>query len=203
MNRPNEISSGLKLVFAGSMGAGKTTAIRAISEIEPISTEVENSDRSEFDKVHTTVAMDYGEVTLASGEKLGLYGTPGQLRFDFMWEIVATGALGIVVLIDNSRPDPMADLTRYLSVFRAHAQIGAIVVAIGRMDTHPTPNLADYSQRIEELQLIIPIMPADVRIRGDVIEVLEVLFHQIEATDDSGPDSDDWMSFITNLSKHP
>ena len=203
MSRAHDMVSGLKLVFAGSMGAGKTTAIRAISEIEPISTEVENSDRSEFDKDHTTVALDYGELTLSSGEKLGLYGTPGQLRFDFMWEIVATGALGIVVLIDNSRPDPMADLTRYLSAFRAHAQTGAIVVAIGRMDTHPSPNLADYSHHLEELQLIIPIMPADVRNREDVIEVLEVLFHQIEATDDSGPDSDDWMSFISNLSKHP
>ncbi len=195
------MNSGLKLVFAGSMGAGKTTAIRAISEIEPISTEVGNSDRTEFDKDETTVAMDYGELTLRSGEKLGLYGTPGQLRFDFMWQIVATGALGIVVLVDNSRPDPLADLTRYLSVFRSHAQSGAIVVAIGRMDTHPTPNLADYSQHLEDLHLIIPMMPADVRSREDVIEVLEVLFHQIEATDDHGADTDDWMSFIHNLSK--
>ncbi len=202
MNQIGDTSAALKLVFAGSMGAGKTTAIRAISEIEPINTEVENSDRSEFDKDQTTVAMDYGEVTLRSGEKLGLYGTPGQQRFDFMWDIIATGALGIVVLIDNSRADPMADLMRYLSVFRNHAQSGAIVVAIGRMDTHPNPNLGDYSQRLEELQLIIPIMPADVRNRADVIEVLEVLFHQIEATDDSGPDSDDWMSFIHSLSKH-
>ena len=195
------MNSALKLVFAGSMGAGKTTAIRAISEIEPISTEVANTDRSEFDKDETTVAMDYGEVTLRSGEKLGLYGTPGQLRFDFMWQIVATGALGIVVLVDNSRPDPLSDLTRYLSVFRSHAQSGAIVVAIGRMETHPTPSLADYSQHLEDLQLIIPMMPADVRSREDVIEVLEVLFHQIEATDNHAPDSDDWMSFIHNLSK--
>jgi len=195
------MNSALKLVFAGSMGAGKTTAIRAISEIEPISTEVGNSDRSEFDKDETTVAMDYGELTLLSGEKLGLYGTPGQLRFDFMWQIVATGALGIVVLIDNSRPDPLADLVRYLSVFQSHAQSGAVVVAIGRMDTHPTPNFLDYSQRLEELQLIIPIMPADVRSRADVIEVLEVLFHQIEATDHQGPDSDDWTSFIHTLSR--
>ena len=201
MNPAHDANPGLKLVFAGSMGAGKTTAIRAISEIEPISTDVENSDRSEFDKDQTTVALDYGEVTLPSGEKLGLYGTPGQVRFDFMWQIVATGALGIVVLIDNSRPDPLADLTRYLTVFRSFAEAGAIVVAIGRMESHPRPNLGDYSQRLEELQLIIPMMPADVRLRDDVIEVLEVLFHQIEATDDHGPDADDWMSFIHTLSK--
>lgn len=203
MNPQTDMNAGLKLVFAGTMGAGKTTAIRTISEIEPISTEVGNSDRSEFDKDETTVALDYGEVTLSSGEKLGLYGTPGQLRFDFMWQIVATGALGIVVLIDNSRPDPIADLTRYLSVFRSHAQAGAIVVAIGRMNTHPTPSLEDYSHLLEELHLIIPLMPADVRNRADVIEVLEVLFHQIEATDVAGADADDWMSFIHTLSKQP
>lgn len=197
------MNSALKLVFAGSMGAGKTTAIRAISEIEPISTEVGNSDRSEFDKDETTVALDYGEVTLRSGDKLGLYGTPGQVRFDFMWQIVATGALGIVVLVDNSRPDPLADLTRYLSAFQSHAQAGAVVVAIGRMETHPTPNLSDYAQRLEDMHLIIPMMPADVRSRADVIEVLEVLFHQIEATDSGGPDSDDWTSFIHTLSKKP
>ena len=191
----------LKLVFAGSMGAGKTTAIRAISEIEPITTDVENSDRSEFDKDQTTVAMDYGELTLSSGEKLGLYGTPGQLRFDFMWQIVATGALGIVILVDNSRLDPIADLTRFLTVFRTHAESGAVVVAIGRMEDHPAPTLEDYSQHLEDMQLIIPLMPADVRRRTDVIDVLEVLFHQIEATDDHGADADDWMSFIHNLSK--
>lgn len=193
--------SELKLVFAGSMGAGKTTAIRAISEIEPITTEVENSDRNEFDKDQTTVAMDYGELTLSGGEKLALYGTPGQLRFDFMWQIVATGALGIVLLVDNSRPDPIADMTRFLTVFRSHAESGAVVVAIGRMEDHPKPTLEDYSFHLEGMHLIIPVMPADVRRRTDVIDVLEVLFHQIEATDDHGPDADDWMSFIHNLSR--
>lgn len=190
------MSTDLKLVFAGTMGAGKTTAIRAISEIEPISTDVDNTDRSEFAKDETTVAMDYGELTLRSGEKLGLYGTPGQLRFDFMWHIVAAGALGIVLLVDNSRPDPLADMERYLSAFRGHADAGAMVIAVGRMQSHPTPNLEDYSQRLDELQLIVPVMPADVRTRADVLDVLEVLFHQIEATDDGAPALDDWLSFI-------
>ena len=193
------MSPDLKLVFAGSMGAGKTTAIRAISEIEPICTDVKNSDRTEFDKEETTVAMDYGELTLPSGEKLGLYGTPGQLRFDFMWQIVATGALGIVVLVDNSRSDPLADLQRYLAAFRGHAESGAVVIAIGRMETHPIPTLTEYSVQLEKLRLLVPIMPADVRRREDVLDVLEVLFHQIEATDGDGPETDDWLDFIHSL----
>ena len=80
-----------KLVFAGSMGAGKTTAIGAISEIPPVRTDVANSDLATFAKATTTAAMDYGEVTLDGGDKLRLYGTPGQARFDFSGGSSATG----------------------------------------------------------------------------------------------------------------
>lgn len=195
------MSHDLKLVFAGSMGAGKTTAIRCISEIEPISTEVRNTDQAEFAKAETTVAMDYGEVTLRHGEKLGLYGTPGQVRFDFMWQIVAAGALGVIVLIDNSRPDPLADLDRYLGAFRPLAEAGAVVVAVGRLDTHPAPGLDAYMQQLDALGLMVPVMPADMRRREDVLEVLDVLFHQIEATEDGAADADEWLSLIQSATR--
>ncbi len=187
------MSENLKIVFSGSMGAGKTTAIRSISEIEPISTEVDNTDHVEFSKDETTMAMDYGEITLRGGGKLGLYGTPGQRRFDFMWRIVSTGALGVVVLIDNSRPKPLDDLELYVSAFRELANRGAVVVAVGRMDTHPAPTLDQHVQRLEALGLMVPVMPVDVRVRADVLEVLEVLFHQLENTDDPEAAEDNWL----------
>ena len=102
-----------KILFSGTMGAGKTTAIAAVSEIGPLSTDVRNTDES-VAKATTTVGLDYGELTLDNGERLRLYGTPGQPRFAFMWDILARGALGLVILIDNSRPDPLADLDVYL-----------------------------------------------------------------------------------------
>ncbi len=88
-------------------GAGKTTAIRAISEIPSrphrrLTTAIASS----HEKATTTAALDYGEVTLSVGDKLRLYGTPVQLRFDFMWQILAESALGVVLLVDNSRPIP-------------------------------------------------------------------------------------------------
>ncbi|MHB8253488.1 MAG: GTP-binding protein [Acidiferrobacter sp.] len=175
----------LKLVFVGSMGAGKTTAIRTISEIEPITTDVYNTDQAEFDKDETTVAMDYGELTLQGGETLRLYGTPGQERFDFMWPIVADGALGAILLIDNSRPDPLADMEIYLQAFRSLADAGAVVVGVGRMNICPQPSLDAYAERLEQLSVLVPVMPADVRERRDVLDVLEVLFQQIEATEQS------------------
>ncbi len=175
------MSEELKILFAGAMGAGKTTAIRAISEIPPISTEASNSDRAECDKEETTVAMDYGEITLATGEKLRLYGAPGQPRFQFMWPILAAGALGAVVLIDNSRADPLGDLELYLNAFRPLADAGAAVVGIGRMDSFPRPTLEAYMERLAKLDVVMPVIPADVRRRDDVLQILEVLLQQIEA----------------------
>ena len=127
-----------KILFSGTTGAGKTTAIGQVSEIPPMSTDVRNTD-SGLSKEMTTVGMDYGEVTLEGGDKLRLYGTPGQKRFDFMWRILSKGALGLVILIDNRQPDPLADLDMYVDGFKKLIADTACVVAVGRMETHASP----------------------------------------------------------------
>src|SRR5690606_20066773 len=86
------------ILFAGPMGAGKTTAIRSVSEIPVVSTEAENNERNISDKPTTTVALDYGEILLSDDEKVRLYGLPGQKRFDFMWRILVERAMGMVLL---------------------------------------------------------------------------------------------------------
>ena len=174
-----------KLIFTGSMGAGKTTAIAAISEISPIRTDVHNSERIVSDKATTTAALDYGEVTLAGGDKLRLYGTPGQTRFDFMWKILSEGALGVVVLVDNSRPDPVADMREYLTAFRNTVAESRAVVGVGRSESHPEPGLDAFHKATEELQLATPILSVDVRRRDDVLLLLGVLFAQIEQAEAS------------------
>lgn len=194
--------SDVKLLFAGPMGAGKTTAIRAISEVEPIVTDVTNTDLVESAKRETTVAMDYGELTLDTGDKLRLYGSPGQRRFDFMWRLLAEGALGIVVLLDNSRSDPLDDLEHFVAAFAPMIAAGRVVIAPGRLDTHPSPSLDDYLARLDALGHFLPVVPADVRRREDVLRVLDVLFEQIElaeeaeATDRGGDDDDEWLRFV-------
>src|SRR5262245_56631552 len=112
------------------MGAGKTTAIRSISEIAPISTDVGSAEAVDAEKTTTTAAMDYGEVRLPSGDLLRLYGTPGQQRFSHMWEILREGALGVILLVDNRRPDPVADLCEYLEVFRETVKQSRAVVGV-------------------------------------------------------------------------
>ena len=104
----------LKIVFSGPMGAGKTQAISNLSDIPVVSTEVKNTDLQTNAKALTTVGMDYGELTLEGGMSIGLYGTPGQERFNFIWPILSQGALGVIILIDHSASDPIADWANYL-----------------------------------------------------------------------------------------
>ena len=161
-------------------GAGKTTAIAAVSEIPPISTDVRNTDAL-VAKAMTTAGLDYGELTLGQGEKLRLYGTPGQKRFDFMWKILSRGALGLVILVDNSRPDPLSDLDTYLAGFAPLIREAACVVALGRMDTHPEPTLDAYAAHMERQGALCPVSPVDVREPAQVVQLLELLLLQLEA----------------------
>lgn len=168
-----------KLVFTGSMGAGKTTAIGVISEIPPVRTDVANTDGT-VDKASTTTALDYGEVTLPDGERLRLYGTPGQKRFDFMWELLGRGALGVVILIDNSAADPLADLALYSDAFSDLVKASRAVIGIGRTETHPAPELDEHHRVLAQRGLNVPVLSVDVRRRDDVLLLLNVLFHQME-----------------------
>lgn len=169
-----------KLLITGTMGAGKTTAIRAISDIEPIVTDVVNHDKS-VDKERTTVGLDYGMLTLDSGDRIRLFGTPGQARFDFLWKILARKALGLIILIDNSRPDPRADLLMFLEGFAGSLETLPCVIGVGRSDTHPATTLDDYADVLEARGQVFPILAVDVRERADVVMLIDTLLGQIEA----------------------
>jgi signal recognition particle receptor subunit beta len=169
-----------KILFTGTMGAGKTTAISAVSEIAPISTEVRNFDLS-VSKALTTVGLDYGELTLENGEKLRLYGTPGQPRFEFMWKILSRGALGLIILIDNSRADPLADLDMYLDGFADLIKRTSCVIAVGKMEGHPVPDIDAFAKRMEGKGVLCPVFPADVRDPEQVLQLLDLLLIQLES----------------------
>lgn len=168
-----------KILFSGTTGAGKTTAIGVISEVPPVCTDVRNTDER-LDKATTTVGLDYGQVTLDNGDTLRLYGTPGQQRFDFMWTILAKGALGLVILIDNRQADPLADLDMYLNGFKQLIAETACIIAVGRTETHPTPTLEEFAEHTAARGVVCPVLAADVRDSHQVTQLLELLLLQLE-----------------------
>jgi len=176
----------IKIVFTGPMGAGKTTAIAAISETPPLRTEVSNGDRHAFDKDMTTVALDFGEFEIGDGQVVRLYGTPGQSRFDFMWRIVGRGALGIVLLLDASSPAVMSDLDTYLDAFTELAQGHRVVIGVGRTEIAGSTPIVHIQHRLRLNHLTLPVLSVDVRRREDVLLLIEVLLSLIEAPHPQG-----------------
>ncbi len=170
----------LKLVISGSVAAGKSTAIRTISDIPPINTDVPATDAVSFLKARTTVALDYGELTLADGKKLRLYGTPGQRRYDFMGKILSRGALGLVVLIDNRVDNPLAELDYYASMFTDLVNESAMVVGVTHRDQAPEPSLDRYERRLQTFHKPWPVFPVDPRKQSDVIALLDALVTMLE-----------------------
>ncbi len=119
----------LKMVVTGPFSAGKTEFIRTVSEIDVVSTEKKISSALERIKESTTVAMDFGRITIDRDLVLYLFGTPGQKRFDFMWEILSEGMLGFIVIVDSTRPETFREARFILETFRAYAPTPYVVAA--------------------------------------------------------------------------
>jgi signal recognition particle receptor subunit beta len=121
----------VKVVVTGPFAAGKTTLIRTISEITVLSTERGVTDSTRKRKAETTVAMDFGRITIDRDLVLYLFGTPGQDRFDFMWEILGEGMIGYLLLIDAEREDSLDQAVAIHEAFRKMARV-PYVVALNR-----------------------------------------------------------------------
>jgi small GTP-binding protein len=117
----------VKVVVTGPFAAGKTTLIRTISEITVLSTERGITDSTRKRKAETTVAMDFGRITIDRDLVLYLFGTPGQDRFDFMWEILGEGMIGYLLLVDAEREDSVQEAASILDAFRTMARVPYIV----------------------------------------------------------------------------
>ncbi len=166
-----------KIIFAGPVGAGKTTAIASISDIPVVSTERHATDQVALRKANTTVAMDYGVLNLEDGVRIHLYGAPGQDRFDFMWDILTVGGIGLVLLLDHSRDELESDLEHFLGAFESFIKKvdGAVVIGVTRTDLVPDVSLAPLRQKILARGLKVPLFEVDARERDDVRHLLLAL----------------------------
>lgn len=170
-----------KIIFTGPVGAGKTTAVGALSDIPTVRTDCAATDMTRERKAETTVAMDYGLVNLTDGVAIHLYGTPGQERFDFMWEILTEGSIGLVLLLDNCRPEPMQDLRFFVKAFRPFIDRTGLVIGVTRMDMRATPTIDSYYRELAPLGLReTPVFEVDARQRKDVSFLVQALLCSLD-----------------------
>jgi len=173
----------VKIVVTGPFSAGKTEFIQTVSEIDVVSTEKKITSESERIKERTTVAMDFGRITIDDDLVLYLFGTPGQKRFDFMWEILSEGMLGFVVLIDSVRPETFREARMILDTFRTYAPT-PYVVAANKQDLPDAWDVDDLriALRIDQEIKLLPCVAMDREsVRNVLLELLYSILEEMDA----------------------
>ncbi|EKF74968.1 small GTP-binding protein [Alcanivorax hongdengensis A-11-3] len=175
-------SNEFKILFTGPMGAGKTTAISAISDQAAVSTDVINTDLDQCEKELTTAALDYGQIALPDGSCVRLYGTPGQERFRFMWPILMKNAAGVIVLLNGEHQELEQHLEHFVQAF-GEGRTLPMVVGVGRLPEDDHSRLERLAMKLEQRGIALPIFDADVRKHDDVLLLVDALLCLIEAND--------------------
>jgi small GTP-binding protein len=174
----------VKMVVTGPFSSGKTEFISSVSEIDVVSTEKKLTSNSEAAlKDATTVAMDFGRITVDDDLILYLFGTPGQRRFDFMWEILSEGMLGFIIMVDCTRPETFREAKRILNTFRQYANT-PFVIAANKQDLADAwePNDLKIILRLDSQIKVLPCIAFDKESVKNIL--LELLYSILELYDE-------------------
>ena len=159
----------LKIVITGPFAAGKTTLIKTISEVAIVGTERDVTDETKSVKQRTTVAMDFGRLTFADDLSLFLFGTPGQRRFEVMWEILSEGMIGFILLVNAADERSVEEGSHILDQFRQYADV-PYVIGVSHLDQQPEAPEVVFGRVRQALEVpeTVEVIACDPREREDV-----------------------------------
>ena len=172
-----------KIVISGPFAAGKTTFIKTVTEIAPIDTEAKTTATDEsVVKDSTTVAMDFGRISVDDENVLHIFGTPGQFRFNYMWSILGKDALGIIVIVDSGARETFEDAKDMINFFRVKTD-APVVIALNHFDEKDNKVDKNEIRKILNLPNWIPVVDCNARDKQSVKDVLLYLLRLILSRD--------------------
>jgi hypothetical protein len=180
-----QVARPLKIVITGPFSAGKTTLIKTISEVAIVGTDRDVTDETRAVKERTTVAMDFGRITFAQDLSLFLFGTPGQRRFEVMWEILSEGMIGFILLVHAADDRSIEEASHILATFRQYADV-PYVVGVSHLDETDASREDVFATVRDKLEVPdhIDLIACDPRERDDVkalmLQILFGVMHRIE-----------------------
>jgi hypothetical protein len=172
-----------KIVVTGPFAAGKTTFIKTITEISPISTEAKITSEEEASvKDSTTVAMDFGRITVDEDYVLHIFGTPGQFRFNYMWSILSKDALGVILLVDSGDRDMFDEAKDMLNFFRVKTDV-PIIIALNHFNEKEHISEEEL-RKIMNVPDSIPVIGCDATskesVKAVLLKLLELILQEQE-----------------------
>lgn len=166
-----------RIAFVGPFGVGKTTALRAVSDIPVVNTDVWTRERVEGDaeKCRTTVGFDYGEWQFPDGLRVALCGLPGQERFEAVWDAMLPQSSAVILWLFGERPQAPVEMCRWLDVIAQRVPLTRLAVALTRLPPdHDDALLDPFRDRLAEYHPLAPVLTADPRRPGDVRQAIAV-----------------------------
>jgi uncharacterized protein len=168
----------LKIVITGAVGTGKTTFVKTISEIDVVKTERRATDDVADLKSQTTVALDFGRIYISPDRALHLYGTPGQPRFDFMWDILIQKAHAYIMLVHACRPQDFRAARSLIQYMNQRSQI-PMIVGLTHTDCDGAWDADDIASALKLPSFEASIVEVNANQRSSVLEALILLVQKL------------------------